>query len=161
MTSGKLPGSRHLVLRASIAALALLVGLGILMVGGASQAAGVPSPQSARSVAIPTIPIGSEGLPPGASVQTVTPNLGNSIAMAFDPSDPSRIFYTVKQGTVRLIINGVLQPNPVISFSVSSSSERGLLGIAMDPDFGGSNRFIYVYYTSNDQGQCGGGFVEN
>ncbi len=35
---------------------------------------------------------------------------------------------------------------PFISLSVSSSGERGLLGIAFDPNFK-SNKYIYLYYT--------------
>src|SRR5687767_15125744 len=161
MQFGKLPRPYLSFLRIWLAALTVLIGLGILFAGNASQATGALPQQAANAPAAPTIPAGTESLPPGASVQTFTPNLGNAIAMAFDPSDPSRLFYTVKQGTVRLIINGVLQGTTVISFAANSSGERGLLGIAMDPQFGISNRYIYVYYTSNDQGQCAGGFIEN
>jgi glucose/arabinose dehydrogenase len=39
-----------------------------------------------------------------------------------------------------------VQPQPVISFRVDTCSERGLLGIAIDPNFT-SNHYIYVYYT--------------
>jgi glucose/arabinose dehydrogenase/plastocyanin len=160
MTFGKSASPRRSLFGMWLVLLAFLAGVGVLVAGSVSASASANT-QHTGSVAIPTIPTGTEALPPGANLETVTPNMGNAIAMVFDPVDPSRLFYTVKQGTVRLIINGVLQPNPVISFSVSSSSERGLLGIAMDPQFGVANRYIYVYYTSNDQGQCGGGFVEN
>jgi glucose/arabinose dehydrogenase/plastocyanin len=160
MTFGKSAAPNRPLFGMWMVLLAFLAGVGLLVAGSVSASASANT-QATGSVAIPTIPSGTESLPPGATLETFTPNMGNSIAMVFDPVDPSRIFYTVKQGTVRLIINGVLQPNPVISFSANSSGERGLLGIAMDPQFGISNRLIYVYYTSNDQGQCGGGFIEN
>jgi glucose/arabinose dehydrogenase len=78
--------------------------------------------------------------------------------MAFDPS--GRLFYTEKTGAVRLFTNGQLQPEPVISFSVSAIVERGLLGITIDPAFS-TNRYIYVYYTSTESGGCSGFAVEN
>jgi glucose/arabinose dehydrogenase len=87
---------------------------------------------------------GTESLPPGASVQPVLQNMHLPIAMAFDPG--GRLFYTEKDGKVRLFANGTLQPNPVITYNVSTCSERGLLGISIDPNFN-SNHYIYVYYT--------------
>jgi predicted outer membrane repeat protein len=35
---------------------------------------------------------------------------------------------------------------PFVTLTVDSTSERGLLGIAFDPDFD-SNKFVYVYHT--------------
>lgn len=87
----------------------------------------------------------TESLPPGVTVQTVLSGMNLPVAMAFDPQ--GRLFYTEKvTGNVRLFANGVLQPQPVITYNVGSCSERGLLGIAIDPNFN-SNHFIYVYYT--------------
>src|SRR5205085_2071075 len=58
-----------------------------------------------------------------------------------------RLFYTEKDtGNVRLFANGVVQPNPVITFQVNNFNERGLLGITIDPNFS-QNHYIYVYYT--------------
>jgi len=71
--------------------------------------------------------------------------------MAFDPA--GRLFYTEKDGNVRLFANGQLRAAPVITFKVNSVSERGLLGIALDPDFS-SNHSIYVYYTCDPDGGC-------
>ncbi|HYP20622.1 MAG TPA: PQQ-dependent sugar dehydrogenase [Chloroflexia bacterium] len=89
---------------------------------------------------------GTEGLPPGVRVETVLSDMDRPIAMAFDPA--GRLFYTEKvTGNVRLFAGGKLQPNPVIHFDVSTNSERGLLGIAIDPNFN-QNRFIYIYHTA-------------
>jgi len=94
---------------------------------------------------------GTEPLPPGTTITTILPNLTNGpVSMAFDPQ--GRLFFTEKGqatsiGAVRLYANGTLQASPVITFSVSAESERGLLGIALDPSFN-ANHFIYVYYTS-------------
>jgi glucose/arabinose dehydrogenase len=45
-----------------------------------------------------------------------------------------------------VIKNGVLLPSPFTTFSVDSTGERGLLGLAFDPDFS-TNQWVYFYYT--------------
>lgn len=100
---------------------------------------GLPSPSAAQARE------GTEGLPPGARIETLLTGMEDPVAMAFDPS--GRLFYTEKStGKVRLFANGALQPNAVITYNVSTCSERGLLGIAIDPNFT-ANHYIYVYYT--------------
>jgi len=64
--------------------------------------------------------------------------------MAFAPD--GRIFVAQQAGKLRVIKNNALLPTPFISLTVSSSGERGLLGIAIDPDFL-TNNYIYLYYT--------------
>jgi glucose/arabinose dehydrogenase len=64
--------------------------------------------------------------------------------MAFAPD--GRIFVAQQAGALRVIKNNALLPTPFISLTVSSSGERGLLGIAIDPDFL-TNNYIYLYYT--------------
>ena len=48
---------------------------------------------------------------------------------------------------MRVIKNGALLPTEFASVTTTSSGERGLLGIAFDPNFT-SNQFVYVYYTA-------------
>jgi glucose/arabinose dehydrogenase/PKD repeat protein len=43
-----------------------------------------------------------------------------------------------------------------IRSSICDQGERGLLGVAVDPDFD-SNHFIYLYYSHKVAGACGGG----
>src|ERR1051325_9803158 len=50
-------------------------------------------------------------------------------SMAF--VDDSNILVLEKAGQVRLITNGVLQKQPVLTVPVDNTSERGLLGIAV------------------------------
>jgi len=68
------------------------------------------------------------------------------VALAFAPD--GRLFYTEKEGgRVRVVSpEGVLQPQPVISLPTDSYVERGMLGIAIDPDFE-TNHFIWVFHT--------------
>ncbi|MDQ6693450.1 MAG: PQQ-dependent sugar dehydrogenase [Chloroflexota bacterium] len=87
----------------------------------------------------------TEPLPAGAHVDTLLTNMNKPIALAFDPD--GRLFYTEKSGDVRLFQGGVLQSTPVIHFDADSSGERGLLGIAIDPNFR-QNHYIYIYYTA-------------
>ena len=88
----------------------------------------------------------------GVSLQLVASNLNSLVAMAFDPT--GRLFFTEKSGNVRLIVNGNLVSTPVISFDVDTCSERGLLGIALDPAFS-TNRYVYVFYTAKSGSLCG------
>jgi glucose/arabinose dehydrogenase len=65
--------------------------------------------------------------------------------MALAPD--GRIFVCEQRGTLRVIKNGVLLPTPFLTVTVDSAGERGLLGIAFDPNFV-SNQLVYVYYTT-------------
>lgn len=74
-------------------------------------------------------------------------NVGSSpTAMAFAPD--GRLFVCLQGGQLRVIKNGALLATPFVSLSVNSSGERGLLGIAFDPNFS-ANQFVYLYYTSS------------
>ncbi len=65
--------------------------------------------------------------------------------MAFAPD--GRLFVCEEGGTVRIVKNGALLTTPFASVNADASHERGLLGIAVDPNFT-TNQFIYLYYTS-------------
>src|SRR5919108_4936202 len=51
-------------------------------------------------------------------------------------------------GKVLRAINGVLQSAPVLDVNVDNESERGMLGIALHPDFP-ATPFVYLYYTES------------
>src|ERR1043166_152157 len=84
---------------------------------------------------------------PSGFGETQINGLTNPTAMALHPD--GRIFVCEQAGTLRVIKNGVLLPTPFTAITVNSpgGSERGLLGIAFDPNYA-SNHFIYVYYTA-------------
>ncbi len=50
-----------------------------------------------------------------------------------------------------VLADGTLLATPVLSVSVDSQGERGLLGVAAHPQFA-SNGFIYIYYTTQQGG---------
>ena len=70
---------------------------------------------------------------------------------AFAQAPDGRIFVTQQQGSIRMIKNGVLLPTPFATMTVDSTGERGLLGIALHPNFA-SNGYVYLYSTRIDGG---------
>jgi glucose/arabinose dehydrogenase len=69
----------------------------------------------------------------------------NPTAMAFAPD--GRLFVCQQGGQLRVFKNGALLATPFVSLTVDSNGERGLLGVAFDPNFT-TNNFVYVYYTA-------------
>jgi aldose sugar dehydrogenase len=87
---------------------------------------------------------------PGLQVRELVSGLNQPTAMGF--IGPGDILVLQKgNGQVRRVINGVLQPNPVLDVAVDSGSERGLLGIAIHPNFP-TAPFVYLYYTESGTG---------
>jgi glucose/arabinose dehydrogenase len=68
--------------------------------------------------------------------------------IALDWTPDGRLFFTERfTGYLRVInTDGALQAEPVWTFPVSTSGERGLLGLAVSPDYAETG-YIYVYYT--------------
>jgi len=99
-------------------------------------------------------------VPPNGTAQTVTDpavqvtevvgGLSQPTAMAF--IGPGDILVLQKSdGRVRRVINGMLQPGQVLDVAVDSASERGLLGLAIHPNFP-TSPFVYLYYTESSTG---------
>src|SRR5262249_60659749 len=53
-------------------------------------------------------------------------------------------------GKVKHVVNGVVQ-STVLTLPVNSASERGLLGIALQPDFAHTHG-VYLYWTQSKSG---------
>ena len=84
-------------------------------------------------------------VPAGFTDAVVAGGLTNPTAMALAPD--GRIFVCQQGGALRVIKNGVLLPTPFLTVTVDSTGERGLLGVAFDPNFV-SNQLVYIYYTA-------------
>jgi len=82
-------------------------------------------------------------LPPGF-IETQVSGLSSPTAMEIAPD--GRLFVCLQGGQLRVIKNVALLPTPFVTISVDNAGERGLLGVAFDPNFA-SNNFIYLYYT--------------
>ena len=107
-----------------------LLFLGIFV---ASLAIVIPSPAVAAT------------LPAGFAEVVVASGLTDATAMQFAPD--GRLFVCEQGGALRVVKRGELLPAPFVSLTVDASGERGLLGVAFDPNFS-VNRFVYVYYTT-------------
>ena len=79
-------------------------------------------------------------------------DLASPTALAFTPD--GRMLVTTQTGTLRVWNGSSLLATPALTFPASSictNSERGLLGVAVDPDFA-VNRRIYLFYTAEKAG---------
>jgi glucose/arabinose dehydrogenase len=93
-------------------------------------------------------PVRSQG---GPSVATIASGLSVPWEIAFLPD--GRALITERPGRVRLLTRDRrLLAAPVARIPVSALGEGGLLGLAIDPDFG-RNRLVYVYRTTGNRGQ--------
>ena len=82
---------------------------------------------------------------PGFEQTTIASGFTLPTALAFAPD--GRIFVAEKGGTVRVIKNGAVLPTPLITLSdVNTFVDRGLIGIAVDPNFD-VNGYLYLAYT--------------
>ena len=83
-------------------------------------------------------------LPPGFSASTVAAVLAPT-TMAFAPD--GRLFVASQKGDVRVIKDDVLLETPFLHVDVDQQGERGLVGLAFDPNFAQTG-FVYVVYTA-------------
>ena len=81
---------------------------------------------------------------PNLKVEALVSGISSPTSMLF--LDNNNILVLEKDGNVRVISNGMLQPQPLVSLNVESQNERGLLGIERV----GEN--IFLYATVNDDG---------
>ncbi|MEO8433995.1 MAG: PQQ-dependent sugar dehydrogenase [Pyrinomonadaceae bacterium] len=83
------------------------------------------------------------------SVQTVINGLSQPTSMAFIGKNDFLVLEK-DTGRVKRVLNGALQ-STVLDLAVNSASERGLLGIALHPNFANTG-FVYLYWTESNTG---------
>lgn len=90
---------------------------------------------------------------PGDFTDELVLTLGAPTALAFTPD--GRLLVTTQGGQVRVYQNGALLATPAVNLNsrLCTNSERGLLGVEVDPQFA-TNHFVYFYYTFNNAGNC-------
>ncbi len=88
-------------------------------------------------------------LPASFSETVFASGLSGPTAMQFAPD--GRLFVCQQGGQLRVVKDGALLATPFVSLSVNANGERGLLGVAFDPNFA-VNQHVYVYYTTNSGG---------
>ena len=89
--------------------------------------------------------LASAALPPGFEIETLATGMTLPTAITF--TGDGRIFIAEKNGTIRIYKNGQLLPDPLIHLTdVNDYGDRGLIGIAADPNFS-QNGYLYLSYT--------------
>src|SRR3954454_19342370 len=85
------------------------------------------------------------------TLQQIGGGFEQPIYVTSDPGNPERLFVVEREGTVVLVQNGEVKPFADIRSVVSCcEGERGLLSIALSPDFDVSGRF-FLYYTGKKE----------
>jgi glucose/arabinose dehydrogenase len=89
---------------------------------------------------------------PAGFTDSLVVTLGAPTALAFTPD--GRLLITTQAGVLRIYQGGALLATPALTFPASSictNSERGLLGVAVDPEFVPTG-YIYLFYTFEKPG---------
>lgn len=122
-----------------------ILGLQAIALGLLLNGLNTPSPVEAEANVL--------GLPPGFIDEVAVDGLLAPRDFVFAPD--GRIFIAergisesndINFASIRVFNNGTLAPTRTASFNVCGDGERGLLGVALDPDFA-SNGYMYVYFT--------------
>jgi aldose sugar dehydrogenase len=104
---------------------------------------------------------------PSLTVSTVVSGLDQPTSTAFLGRNDFLILEKAS-GKVQHVVNGTLATPPqfvtpagamLANLPVNNASERGLLGIALDPDFT-SNHLVYLYWTESSTGAVSGNLAE-
>ena len=104
------------------------------------------------ALAASAAPAGAVTLPANFTDEVVT-TVASPTALAWTPD--GRMLIATQPGRLRVLSGGTLLATPALDLSTvaCSESERGLLGVAVDPQFA-ANRHIYVYYTFRRASPC-------
>lgn len=97
-------------------------------------------------------PTADTRLPPGFTLEPITANLELPTTFAFVPD--GRIFIAEKSGRVKVWKAGQLYARPLIDIrdEVNEFVDRGLIGMALDPNFA-ENGYLYLLYSWDAPGQ--------
>ena len=125
----------HRVAMVITAVLAITIGVLLLALGTADDAAGRDEP---------AIGDGTGGVDFGLVGDG---SFEEPVNVAFAPGSPDNVYVVEQDGTVELIIDNVEAGNALdITDLTNASGEQGLLGVAFHPDYQ-SNGLLYAYYT--------------
>lgn len=122
-----------------------IVALVIVLTMGNSTSDALAQDNPTTTVTPTTTPTLDPDLPANYRIEKV---VDASWPIAIDWTSDGRMFFTERfTGYLRMVnSDGTLQANPVWTFPVSTEGERGLLGVAVSPDYNQTG-YIYVYYT--------------
>jgi len=93
-------------------------------------------------------PVRRMALPPGFELRLLSADLQEPTVLTCAPD--GRLFIGERAGRIRIWSNGAFLPQALLVVPASADSgERGLSGLAFDPQFS-SNGWIYVHYTTTE-----------
>lgn len=98
-----------------------------------------------------TVQFGGSRTQPAGITRTEDWISGLSSATAFAQAPDGRMFIAQQGGQLRVVASGVLLGTSFITLTVDPAGERGLLGVALHPNFA-NNRYVYLYYTTPENG---------
>lgn len=90
---------------------------------------------------------GPISLPEGFKISTTATGMTGAVALEAMPD--GRILLCEQTGSLRVIRDGKLLPTPFVTVAVDSRWERGLIGVAVDPDFDKSPH-VYLCYVAKE-----------
>ncbi len=134
------PTRRQSNMPARLLPMALLVVMAALL--------SLPGTRAQAASAFPGTYSPTGGVPAGFAKTQLAHGLKNPTVFTFAPNGD--IYIGEQSGTILLYHNGAVQPTPVGTLNTDGSAEKGLLGMALDPNFAG-NGYIYVSYTTTDE----------
>jgi glucose/arabinose dehydrogenase len=108
---------------------------------GAGQGSGQKSVPADTVKALPD--------PTAFTWRQIVTGLQRPLAIANLPGDSGHMLVLEQAGTIRVIQNGSILPDPFLDITAkvgSQGNEQGLLGIALHPDYA-KNGFFYINYT--------------
>jgi glucose/arabinose dehydrogenase len=118
--------------------------------GTGSARGGATSTPVPEAAARPNCDAPDEPAVPPLQLTSIATGLVNPLYLSRVPSDDSRLLVAEQRGTVRVIRNGELLPEPLLDISdiVDDGSEMGLLGLTLHPDYPNNRRFFVMYSTN-------------
>jgi glucose/arabinose dehydrogenase len=132
-----------------LCAFACLVAL-LALAPAARAASGPQGPFGAVENGLPAVPLAAAAaaVPSGFQESVVWSGLNFPMAVRFAPD--GRVFVAEKNGTIK-VFDSVSDPTASVYADLSPKVhdfwDRGLLGLALDPQFGSGRPFVYALYT--------------
>lgn len=124
-----------------------------MVIAACNPGADVDAPRtSAPAKVSPPVTATATASPPPGVIKATPIASGLLVPLALSFAEDGRIFFSdVKQGAIRVIdASGTLVADPVATFPVSTLTEFGLTGLALDPAFATNHR-MYAYYSERNQ----------
>src|SRR3954469_24989983 len=104
----------------------------------------------ALSLLISSIASAQTLVDPNLKLQTWARGLDQPTGVAFVDNGATALVLEKNTGKVQIVRNRAVA-GTAIDLNVANDSERGLLGIALAPDFGVRSSFVYLSYTASTE----------